>query len=72
MCRPMRIGAKSFARWLTAPDNPFFAKVEVNRMWGHLMGRGIVEPVDDFRDSNPPASASLSGASGQGFRRAWL
>lgn len=50
---------ESFARWLTAPDNPFFAKVEVNRMWGHLMGRGIVEPVDDFRDSNPPASAAL-------------
>jgi hypothetical protein len=49
----------SFANWLTAPDNPFFAKVEVNRMWGHLMGRGIVEPVDDFRDSNPPASAAL-------------
>jgi hypothetical protein len=50
---------EAFARWLTTPDNPFFAKVEVNRMWGHLMGRGIVEPVDDFRDSNPPASAAL-------------
>jgi hypothetical protein len=50
---------ESFARWLTAPDNPFFAKVEVNRMWGHLLGRGVVEPVDDFRDSNPPSSAAL-------------
>ena len=38
-------------------------------MWGHLMGRGIVEPVDDFRDSNPPASAALLGRTGQGFRR---
>jgi hypothetical protein len=45
--------------WLTKPENPFFAKVEVNRIWGHLMGRGIVEPVDDFRDSNPPSSAPL-------------
>ena len=50
---------EAFAAWLTKPENPFFAKVEVNRIWGHLMGRGIVEPVDDFRDSNPPASASL-------------
>ncbi len=48
-----------FAEWLTAPDNPFFAKVAVNRIWGHLMGRGIVEPVDDFRDSNPPSNAPL-------------
>lgn len=49
----------AFANWLTSPDNPFFAKVQVNRLWGHLLGRGIVEPVDDFRDSNPPASAAL-------------
>lgn len=48
-----------FAQWLTEPDNPFFAKSLVNRMWGHLFGRGIVEPVDDFRDSNPPSNAQL-------------
>lgn len=48
-----------FADWLTAPQNPFFAKASVNRIWGHLMGRGIVEPVDDFRDSNPPSNAPL-------------
>lgn len=48
-----------FAEWLTAGDNPFFAKASVNRIWGHLMGRGIVEPVDDFRDSNPPSNAEL-------------
>ncbi len=48
-----------FADWLTQPDNPFFAKSLVNRMWGHLMGRGLVEPVDDFRDSNPPSNAEL-------------
>ena len=49
------------------PDNPFFAKVEVNRIWGHLMGRGIVEPVDDFRDSNPPSSAPLLAALADDF-----
>ena len=53
---------ETLVEWLVKPDNPFFAKVEVNRIWGHLMGRGVVEPVDDFRDSNPPASASLLAA----------
>lgn len=48
-----------FAAWLTAPDNPFFAKATINRVWGHLLGRGIVEPVDDFRDSNPASNAPL-------------
>ena len=48
-----------FAKWLTEADNPFFAKASVNRIWGHLMGRGIVEPVDDFRDSNPPSNTPL-------------
>lgn len=48
-----------FAEWLTSPENPFFARAAVNRIWGHLMGRGIVEPVDDFRDSNPPSNARL-------------
>lgn len=48
-----------FADWLTQKDNPFFAKASVNRIWGHLMGRGLVEPVDDFRDSNPPSNAAL-------------
>ncbi|MFQ5733431.1 MAG: DUF1553 domain-containing protein [Planctomycetaceae bacterium] len=48
-----------FADWMTAADNPFFAKASVNRIWGHLMGRGIVEPVDDFRDSNPPSNEEL-------------
>ena len=48
-----------FAKWLVSPENPFFAKSIVNRIWGQLMGRGIVEPVDDFRDSNPPSNAAL-------------
>ncbi|MEZ6062827.1 MAG: DUF1549 and DUF1553 domain-containing protein [Planctomycetaceae bacterium] len=48
-----------FADWLTTADNPFFAKAIANRIWGHIMGRGIVEPVDDFRDSNPPSNREL-------------
>jgi hypothetical protein len=48
-----------FADWLTAPDNPFFARAEVNRIWYHLLGRGIVDPVDDFRTSNPPSHPEL-------------
>ena len=48
-----------FADWLTRPDNPFFAKIEANRIWSHLLGRGIVDPPDDFRDSNPPSNAAL-------------
>ncbi len=48
-----------FAEWLTKADNPFFARSLTNRIWGHLLGRGIVEPVDDFRDSNPPSNAKL-------------
>jgi hypothetical protein len=47
------------AAWLTGPENPFFARSLVNRVWFHLIGRGIVEPVDDFRDSNPAANDEL-------------
>ncbi len=47
------------ASWLTGPENPFFAKSLVNRVWFHLVGRGIVEPVDDFRDSNPACNDEL-------------
>jgi hypothetical protein len=47
------------AAWLTGPGNPFFAKSLVNRIWYHLLGRGIVEPVDDFRDSNPASNDEL-------------
>jgi hypothetical protein len=50
---------KKLASWLTGPENPFFAKSLVNRIWYHVMGRGIVEPVDDFRDSNPASNDEL-------------
>lgn len=57
----------ALAEWLTSPENPFFARVEVNRIWAQVMGRGIVEPFDDFRDSNPPANAPLLDALAQDF-----
>ena len=51
-----------FANWLTQPDNPYLARIEVNRVWSHLFGRGIVDPPDDFRDSNPPSNSALLDA----------
>ncbi len=56
-----------FADWLTKPDNPFFAKIEANRIWSHLLGRGIVDPPDDFRESNPPSNAALLDALAKDF-----
>lgn len=47
------------ADWLAGPDNPFFARAQANRVWFHLMGRGLVEPNDDFRSSNPPVNGPL-------------
>jgi len=49
------------ADWLTR-DNPQFARNLANRVWFHLMGRGVVEPVDDFRESNPPSNPALLDA----------
>jgi hypothetical protein len=44
---------EALARWITSRQNPWFAKAIVNRLWGAFLGRGFVEPVDDFRVSNP-------------------
>ena len=48
-----------FADWLTSPQNPWFAKNAVNRVWTWLLGRGIVQPADDFRSTNPPENPEL-------------
>ncbi|MEY5025906.1 MAG: hypothetical protein RLZZ244_1434 [Verrucomicrobiota bacterium] len=45
--------------WMVAPENPFFARAIVNRIWAEFLGRGFVEPVDDFRVSNPPSNPEL-------------
>jgi hypothetical protein len=50
------------AAWVTNPDNPFFAKAIVNRIWAHYLGRGLVDPIDDIRDTNPPTNGSLLDA----------
>jgi len=55
------------AKWMTSPENPFFAKSIVNRVWSHLLGKGIVEPIDDFRDSNPPVNDALIEALAKDF-----
>lgn len=47
------------AKWLTAPENPFFARAFVNRLWQHYYSRGLVEPVDDMRATNPAAIEPL-------------
>jgi len=71
---PMEIGPESDPRvklveWMTAKDNPFFAKVIANRVWADLMGRGLVDPVDDIRDTNPPSNPSLLDALAADFRK---
>jgi hypothetical protein len=58
---------QALADWVTSPDNPFFAKATVNRIWFHLNGKGIVDPVDDFRDSNPSANDELLDALAKDF-----
>ena len=49
--------------------NPFFAKALVNRYWKHFFGRGLVEPEDDMRETNPPTNPELLDAAGEALRR---
>lgn len=53
---------QALADWIADAKNPFFARAQANRVWHHLMGRGIVEPNDDFRASNPPVNPALLDA----------
>lgn len=57
----------ALAKWLTSAENPFFAKAAANRIWFHVMGRGIIDPPDDVRDSNPPSNEELLDALTQDF-----
>ena len=56
------------ANWMTAPDNPFFAKVMANRVWAEMMGVGLVDPVDDLRATNPASNEPLLDFLAQDFR----
>lgn len=49
----------ALAAWMGAPENPFFARSLVNRYWKHFFNRGIVEPEDDMRETNPPVNPEL-------------
>jgi hypothetical protein len=53
--------------WMAAPENPFFAKALVNRYWKHFFGRGIVDPEDDLRVTNPPSNPELLNALAKHF-----
>lgn len=57
------------AEWLTSKRNPWFAPNFANRYWGYLMGRGLVEPLDDMRETTPPSMPVLLGALSEDFRR---
>ena len=52
-------GRDAFANWLTGRENPYFAKAVVNRLWKAMLGRGLVEPADDLRATNPATHPAL-------------
>jgi hypothetical protein len=54
-----RGGRQVLADWIASPKNPYFARAAVNRLWGHLFGIGLADPVDDFSPANPPSHPEL-------------
>jgi hypothetical protein len=58
---------EAYAAWLTSPKNPFFARGLVNRVWSYFFHRGIIDPVDDVRSTNPPINPALLDALTQDF-----
>ena len=58
-CSRRPAAARRLADWLTSRDNPFFARAIANRMWSYFVGKGIIDPVDDIRASNPPSNPAL-------------
>jgi hypothetical protein len=65
--KPGEDARAKLAAWVTAPDNPFFARSFVNRAWAHYFGVGLVNPVDDFSLANPPTNARLLDALASDF-----
>lgn len=57
------------ANWMSRADNPFFAKALVNRYWKHFFSRGLIEPEDDIRDTNPPTNPELLAALERHFKK---
>lgn len=58
---------ESLAEWVTSKSNPLFAKSMANRMWSYFFGKGIIDPVDDIRASNPPSNPALLDAMTRDF-----
>jgi hypothetical protein len=50
---------QALASWITSPNNPWFSQAIVNRMWGHFLGRGFINPIDDIRPSNPVSAPAV-------------
>jgi hypothetical protein len=68
--KPERTAGKrlTVARWITAPDNPYFARAAVNRIWGSYFGRGFIQPVDDLDPSHPPVHPEIFDTLAAQFR----
>jgi hypothetical protein len=60
---------QKLAEWMTRPDNPYLARALCNRLWAHLLGRGLVDPLDDMRETNPPSNPELLDALARDFVR---
>lgn len=60
---------RALADWLTRPENPWFARNVANRYWGYLLGRGLVDPIDDLRETNPPSNPELLDALADHFAK---
>lgn len=59
---------EELAQWVTSPENPLFAKSVANRIFSYFFGRGIIDPVDDIRASNPPSNPALLAALADDFK----
>jgi hypothetical protein len=68
--KPERTAGKrlTVARWITGPDNPYFARAAVNRVWGSYFGRGFVQPIDDLDPSHSPVYPEIFAALAAQFR----
>ena len=58
---------KKLAAWITAPDNPYFARAMANWVWAQFFGKGLVDPPDDMSRSNPPVHPELLDALAEHF-----
>jgi hypothetical protein len=57
--KPVFSRKEKLASWVTSRDNPFFTRAVVNRVWGQFLGRGLVHPIDDLSEKNPPSHPEL-------------